>query len=125
MALRGYVAAMVGWAVVMLAGSPVLGADVSGVSTSALATTPPPLPPALVRLIGTWQRPDGGYVLAIKGVFEGGALQAAYYNMGLVLAAEKRRDEARAAFRRARELGADSPLGQAAVQQLKQLGEGG
>ena len=52
-------------------------------------------------------------------------LQAAYYSLGLVLAAESRRDEARAAFRRARELGADSPFGQAAVKQLKDLGEGG
>lgn len=52
-------------------------------------------------------------------------LQAAYYSLGLVLAAERRRDEARAAFHRARDLGADSPLGQAAVQQLKRLGEGG
>lgn len=52
-------------------------------------------------------------------------LQAAYYSLGLVLVAESRRDEARAAFRRARELGADSPFGQAAVQQLKRLGEGG
>ena len=52
-------------------------------------------------------------------------LQAAYYSLGLVLAAENRRDEARAAFRQARELGADSPFGQAAVRQLKDLGEGG
>lgn len=52
-------------------------------------------------------------------------LQAAYYSLGLVLAAERRRDEARAAFRRARELGADSPFGQAAVKQLERLGEGG
>lgn len=52
-------------------------------------------------------------------------LQAAYYSLGLVLAAERRREEARAAFHRARELGADSPFGQAAGQQLKRLGEGG
>ena len=52
-------------------------------------------------------------------------LQAAHYSLGLVLAAGSRRDEARAAFRRARELGADSPFGQAAVKQLKELGEGG
>ena len=52
-------------------------------------------------------------------------LQAAHYSLGLVLAAGSRRDEARAAFQRARELGADSPFGQAAVKQLKELGEGG
>ena len=38
-------------------------------------------------------------------------LQAGYYNLGLVLMAEKRAPEARAAFRRARELAPDSPFG--------------
>jgi Tfp pilus assembly protein PilF len=52
-------------------------------------------------------------------------LQAAHYSLGLVLAAGSRREEARAAFRRARELGIDSPFGRAAVKQLKELGEGG
>jgi Tfp pilus assembly protein PilF len=50
-------------------------------------------------------------------------LQAAYYNLGLVFAAEARRDEARAAFERARQLGPDSPFGQAAGDRLKALGE--
>ncbi|HEV8583858.1 MAG TPA: tetratricopeptide repeat protein [Methylomirabilota bacterium] len=51
-------------------------------------------------------------------------LQAAYYNLGLVLTAEKRPDEARAFFRRTRELGPESPFGQAARERLKALGEG-
>jgi tetratricopeptide (TPR) repeat protein len=48
----------------------------------------------------------------------------AYYNLGLVLVAENRREEAKAAFRKARELGPDSPFGQAAGERLKALGEG-
>jgi tetratricopeptide (TPR) repeat protein len=49
----------------------------------------------------------------------------AYYNLGLVLAAGNRREEAKAAFRKARDLGPDSPFGQAAGERLKALGEGG
>lgn len=32
------------------------------------------------KLNGRWQRPDGGYVLAIKSIAAGGAIDAAYYN---------------------------------------------
>jgi protein O-GlcNAc transferase len=52
-------------------------------------------------------------------------LQAAYYNLGLVLVAENRSDEARAAFRQARSLAPDTPFGQAALERLKSLGDGG
>ena len=52
-------------------------------------------------------------------------LQAGYYNLGLVLMAENRSREARAAFRQARELAPDTPFGQAARERLKTLGEGG
>lgn len=52
-------------------------------------------------------------------------LQSAYYNLGLVFIAENRKDEAKAAFREARKLGPDSPVGQAADDRLKALGEGG
>ncbi|OLD37730.1 MAG: hypothetical protein AUI57_09870 [Candidatus Rokubacteria bacterium 13_1_40CM_2_68_8] len=51
-------------------------------------------------------------------------MQAAYYNLGLVFVAENRKDEAKAAFRQARQLGPDSPVGQAALDRLKGLGEG-
>ena len=51
-------------------------------------------------------------------------MQAAYYNLGLVFVAENRKDEAKAAFRQARQLGPDSPVGQAALDHLKALGEG-
>jgi Tfp pilus assembly protein PilF len=49
----------------------------------------------------------------------------AYYNLGLVLTAENRRDEAKAAFRKARELSPESTFGQAARERLRALGEGG
>ena len=50
-------------------------------------------------------------------------LQAAYYNLGLVFVAENRREEAKAAFRQATQLAPDSPVGQAAQDRLKALGE--
>jgi Tfp pilus assembly protein PilF len=53
------------------------------------------------------------------------AMAGAHYNLGLVLQAQERKDEARAAFRKARELAPDSLFGQAAVERLKALGEGG
>ena len=52
-------------------------------------------------------------------------LQAAYYNLGLVLTAQKRPDEAKAVFRRAQQIGPESPFGRAAVERLKALGDGG
>jgi len=51
-------------------------------------------------------------------------LQAAYYNLGLVMTAEKRPDEAKAFFRRARQIAPESPFGRAAVERLRALGEG-
>jgi Tfp pilus assembly protein PilF len=50
---------------------------------------------------------------------------AASYHLGLVLLKAERRDEAKAEFRRARELAPDTPFGLAAHQHLKALGEGG
>jgi type IV pilus assembly protein PilF len=52
-------------------------------------------------------------------------LAAAYYQLGVVLAATGRREDAKAAFRRARDVDPASPFGQAAVEALKSLGEGG
>jgi Tfp pilus assembly protein PilF len=50
---------------------------------------------------------------------------AGYYNLGLVLLAQHRRDEAKVVFRRARDLAPQSDFGRAARGQLKALGEGG
>jgi uncharacterized protein (DUF2147 family) len=36
--------------------------------------------PELAKLIGKWERPDGGYVLEIKGVDASGKADVAYYN---------------------------------------------
>lgn len=52
-------------------------------------------------------------------------MQAAYYNLGLVLAAQNRPDEAKASFRAARQLGPDNSFGQAALEHLKAMGDGG
>jgi Tfp pilus assembly protein PilF len=53
--------------------------------------------------------------------------ETANQNLGLALYHLKqyRRDEAKAAFRQARQLAPDSPVGQAALDRLKALGEGG
>lgn len=51
-------------------------------------------------------------------------LQAPYFHLGLVLAAQGRTDEARLAFARARTLGPGTPFGEAADQRLKALGDG-
>jgi Tfp pilus assembly protein PilF len=48
-------------------------------------------------------------------------MQAAYHHLGLVLVAQGRPDEARAAFTRARTLGSETPFGEAAGQQLNTL----
>ena len=52
-------------------------------------------------------------------------LAAAYYHLGMVLVAGNRRDEARRAFERTRDLSPNSPFGQAAVDRLKSLADGG
>jgi hypothetical protein len=55
-------------------------------------TVPPPAPatnaapsaaavsPELAKLVGKWERPDGGYVVEIKGVDPSGKLDVAYFN---------------------------------------------
>jgi Tfp pilus assembly protein PilF len=53
------------------------------------------------------------------------AKEAPYYNLGLVYTAEERKEEARLAFRRARDLAPNSPFGRAAADRLRSLGDGG
>ncbi len=36
--------------------------------------------PELAKLAGKWERPDGGYVLEIKGIDASGKADVAYYN---------------------------------------------
>jgi Flp pilus assembly protein TadD len=52
-------------------------------------------------------------------------LPAAHYTLGLVLIRQGRSEEAKAAFRRTRELAPDSPFGQAAGLHLRALGDEG
>lgn len=50
------------------------------------APPPPPAPPAASevvaqeKLIGKWQRTDGGYVIEVKSLAQDGKLDAGYYN---------------------------------------------
>jgi len=52
-------------------------------------------------------------------------MAATYVNLGLVLVAEGRKEEAKAAFRQARKLAPDSPSARDAAEQLKALGDEG
>jgi Tfp pilus assembly protein PilF len=52
-------------------------------------------------------------------------MEGAYYNLGLVYVAQGRRDDARLAFKAARDLAPQSTFGQAARQKLKDLDGGG
>ena len=52
-------------------------------------------------------------------------LAPGYYHLGLVMLATNRRNDARSAFQRARELAPNSPLSQEAGERLKTLGDGG
>jgi len=45
-----------------------------------LSVTPAAAHPELQKLIGKWERPDGGYILEIRGVDAGGKLDASYAN---------------------------------------------
>jgi len=40
----------------------------------------PSVSPELAKLVGKWQRPDGGYIVEIKSLDEGGKLDVAYFN---------------------------------------------
>jgi hypothetical protein len=44
------------------------------------ASSATPISPAMEKLTGKWQRPDGGYVIEIKNVQPGGTMDAAYFN---------------------------------------------
>ena len=55
-------------------------ADAQGPGPSARSASTPAQQTALDVLVGSWVRPDGGYVIAIKSVGNGGELQAMYFN---------------------------------------------
>jgi len=66
---------------VALALTPMLDATAQGAAPAAKgAATAPAAATALDVLKGSWVRPDGGYVIAIRGVGANGQLDATYYN---------------------------------------------
>lgn len=58
---------------------PVAGAGAAGAAVTN-ATLPPQAKPQFTRLLGRWERPDGGYVLEFKTVDAAGKLEAGYFN---------------------------------------------
>jgi uncharacterized protein (DUF2147 family) len=58
-------------------GSPAAASpEFKGTNTASAAASHP----EFAKLTGKWERPDGGYVLEIKGVDAAGTMQAAYFN---------------------------------------------
>jgi hypothetical protein len=55
-------------------------APVSDTNAAASAPASAQPNPATGKLVGKWQRGDGGYVLEVKAVDAGGKLDAAYFN---------------------------------------------
>ncbi len=52
----------------------------SDVPASALTVSETTAKPEFAKLNGRWIRPDGGYIVEIKGVDSGGRIEAAYFN---------------------------------------------
>src|SRR6266436_4997873 len=57
--------------------NPGLATEQSGTNAVAATTEPRPV---FQKLLGKWVRPDGGYVIEIKGADEAGKLVASYFN---------------------------------------------
>ena len=55
--------------------TPVLPAPQTNAAMSAGTVSP-----ELAKLVGKWERPDGGYIVEIKSVDESGKLDVAYFN---------------------------------------------
>jgi hypothetical protein len=56
----------------------------SNASPAAAATGAPSTDAGFQKLVGRWQRPDGGYVLALGSVDAGGKIVAGYFNPGSI-----------------------------------------
>jgi hypothetical protein len=61
------------------------GTSPADIPKSAANTANQPAPtaapkPAFEKLIGQWQRPDGGYIIEVRSVESGGRMNAAYFN---------------------------------------------
>ena len=75
--------------------------------------------------VGRYQEAEEALRFAIRLNPPNPTLPAAYYTLGLVLLRQGRGEEAKVAFRRAREADPNSTWGLAAAQHLRALGEGG
>ena len=71
---RSLVAALVAWCASVPAGAQRLPQPGAGLASG------PTAPAALTVLAGAWVRPDGGYVILIRGVAADGTLDAMYFN---------------------------------------------
>jgi len=58
--------------------TPVSEAATQATNTTAVATATPK--PEYQKLVGKWERPDGGYVLELRSVNEEGVFEAGYFN---------------------------------------------
>ncbi len=76
----GAIAALVYHFMEQQAGPDGAGPVPSGQTTTNAAATSAQVNPGFKKLIGRWQRPDGGYILDIKSVEPQGTMAAAYYN---------------------------------------------
>ncbi len=56
---------------------PASSPEASGTNVSTTASS---VRPEFTKLVGKWERPDGGYVLEIKSVDSSGKVEAGYYN---------------------------------------------
>lgn len=54
--------------------------SVSPTTATNAAPTTNAVSPELLKLVGKWERPDGGYIVEIKGVDGSGKLDVAYFN---------------------------------------------
>jgi hypothetical protein len=50
------------------------------VESNSITSASPTTKPDFQKLVGTWQRPDGGYIIAINSVDTTGKMDAAYFN---------------------------------------------
>ncbi len=49
-------------------------------AAESTSTNQPAVRPEFAKLRGQWQRPDGGYVLEIRSIGDGGVIEAGYFN---------------------------------------------
>lgn len=61
-------------------GEPAAPAATAAPAASAAPVSAPPAASAFEKLVGRWQREDGGYVLDVRSISPDGKVDAGYYN---------------------------------------------